>query len=373
MKKQKGPGAGDAEPQKRYVASPSSTKSPTRRLAASDVFRALAVFDGQVYVGRILPLGKAGFEAFDAADRPIGTFSTMKMCGGRCHPSCAGDNVKLALIMPRRGRGRQSVEANEQYERELLRWCAGIRQIASTIDFKVSSRGWCYILEEHGLEKGDFDVAQRLINDCRKRGFLPLDICSEDEGRAAEHVEDINAETPKEFAQKWLKYLRNYVHEQFTPISFWGDLDVYIQMTVEKVDLRSLFSSVCKPFRLPLMNISGWNDINTRVAIMRRFKYWEAKGKRIVLLHCGDHDPGGLHISGFLRSNLEDLSDAVGWSPDNLRIDRFGLNADFIRKNRLTWIDNLKTGSGGDLTDPEHNDAERARSILAPRGARRFF
>lgn len=78
MKKQKGPGAGDAEPQKRYVASPSSTKSPTRRLAASDVFRALAVFDGQVYVGRILPLGKAGFEAFDAADRPIGTFSTMK-------------------------------------------------------------------------------------------------------------------------------------------------------------------------------------------------------------------------------------------------------------------------------------------------------
>jgi hypothetical protein len=74
VKKQKGAGAGGAEPQKRYVASPSSTESPTRRLAASDVFRALAVYDGRECIGHLLLLGKAGFEAYDAADRPIGVF-----------------------------------------------------------------------------------------------------------------------------------------------------------------------------------------------------------------------------------------------------------------------------------------------------------
>src|SRR5262249_8179522 len=49
----------------------------------------------------------------------------------------------------------------------------------------------------------------------------------------------------------------------------------------------------------------------------------------------------------------------VGWSPKNLHIDRFGLNYDFIRRHRLTWIDNLITGSGGDLADKNHPDHEK--------------
>ena len=111
-----------------------------------------------------------------------------------------------------------------------------------------------------------------------------------------------------------------------------------------------------RAYHLPLTNISGWNDINARAAMMRRFAHWESRGKRIILLHCGDHDPGGLHISSFLRSNMQDLSGAVGgWSPENLEIDRFGLNADFIRRHRLTWIDNLITGSGGN-SPPKHPD-----------------
>jgi hypothetical protein len=89
---------------------------------------------------------------------------------------------------------------------------------------------------------------------------------------------------------------------------------------------------------------------------MRRFKTWEAKGKQCVLLYCGDHDPGGLQITSFLRSNLADLSAAVGWSPDNLIIDRFGLDFDFIQAHGITWIDNLITGTGKDLADPKHND-----------------
>ena len=92
-----------------------------------------------------------------------------------------------------------------------------------------------------------------------------------------------------------------------------------------------------------------------------------------MLLHCGDHDPGGLHISGFLRSNLEDLSGAVGWSPDNLIIDRFGLNADFIEANNLTWIENLETGGGGRLDDPDHHDHGKSyvQSYLEQFGARK--
>jgi hypothetical protein len=245
------------------------------------------------------------------------------------------------------------------YDNTLRQWCKDIRELASRLDFEVSSRGWCYVLEEYGLAKGDFDKAQRLINDCRKSGLLPVGICAEDEGRSAHHVESLDDETPEEFACGWVEHVRNNVHRSYQPISFWDELDVYIQMTVEKIDLRNLFDPICAEYHVPILNISGWADINSRIGIMTRFAEWERRGKRCALLHCGDHDPGGLHISEQIRSNLNDLADAVGWHPDNLIIDRFGLNAEFIERHGLTWIDNLETGSGGRLDDPQHPDHGR--------------
>jgi hypothetical protein len=277
------------------------------------------------------------------------------------------------VTLPRRSRGRPTAEAAARFQTELERFARRIIKINSSLDFRVSSRGWCYILEEQGLPKGDFDAAQDLINDCRKRGVLPLDICCEDGGRQAEHLESIDQETPAEFAAGWIEYVHNDVHNGYTPKSFWEDLDVYVEMTVEKIDLKSLFSSVCAPFHIPLTNISGWNDINSRAAIMRRFASWERRGKRCVLLHCGDHDPGGLHISDFLRANFEELAGAVGWHPRNLTIERFGLNADFIQAQGLTWIDNLETSSGGRLDDPRHPDHQKpyVQSYLQRFGARK--
>jgi hypothetical protein len=54
------------------------------------------------------------------------------------------------------------------------------------------------------------------------------------------------------------------------------------------------------------VNIGGWSDINSRVAMMRRYAYWEARGKRCVLVVFVDLDPGGLLIAEFLRKNLAD-------------------------------------------------------------------
>jgi hypothetical protein len=129
-------------------------------------------------------------------------------------------NRRIVLALPHHGRGRLSEAEQRRYDDLLCQWCAGIIEIGS-LDFKVSSRGWCYILEEHGLSKGDFDKAQRLINDCRKSGLLPLDICCEDDGRQALHLENIDDETPTEFAQGWIDYL-NLAHKQCRPISFWN-------------------------------------------------------------------------------------------------------------------------------------------------------
>ena len=139
------------------------------------------------------------------------------------------------------------------------------------MDFAVGSRGWCYILEPHGLHKGDFDAAQKLITDCRKSGDLPLDICAEDASRETVGLEQIDSNDIPGKVESWIDHLRNHAHEHYTPISFWDDLDVYVEVAVEKLDLRNLFEPVCEEFHVPITNFKGWTDLNGRAAMMRRF------------------------------------------------------------------------------------------------------
>jgi hypothetical protein len=276
--------------------------------------------------------------------------------------------------LPKRARGRLSKEAEEAYQADVRAFCAQIIQIRSSLDFEVSSRGWCYILEgQIGLGKGEFDDAQKLINDCRKDGKLPIDICAEDGSRATVNLEEIDTRTPEDEALDWRKAIEN-AHNGYTPFSFWENQEYYLEMWVEKIDLRSLFLPVCERFRVPIANVKGWCDINSRAAVMQRFAYWQAKGKKCVLLYCGDHDPAGLKISGTIRSNLRDVEPAVKWDPSDLIIDRFGLNISFIEEQGLTWIDNLETARGRyHLDDPLHDDHRKqyVQEYIAQYGARK--
>jgi hypothetical protein len=261
------------------------------------------------------------------------------------------------IALPRLPRGRPSGTARTAYGAELREFCDLILEINSRLDFQVSSRGWCYILEEHGLGKGDFDSAQELIGECRRQRLLPMDIVAEDGARAFDHLEDLDDDDPKDFAGSVVASIK-YYHLNYTPLSFWNDKDVYLEMLVEKVDLKSLFSTICSDYRIPIANARGWSDMNTRWAMLKRIREHADDGKRCVILYCGDHDPAGLNISDSLRKNLSELLTHAEWLDlmDRLEIDRFGLNNDFIVANNLTWIDNLETGSGRSLADPRHKD-----------------
>ena len=224
-------------------------------------------------------------------------------------------------------------------------------EIRSRLDFDVSARGWCYLLEPHGLGKGDFNRAEGRIVECRKQGLLPLDIVAEDGARSFDNLEGEPDADPGSEAENVVDYALN-AERSYYPFSFWRDLPVYCEMLVEKVDLKSLFGALSATYQIPIANARGWSDLNSRAAMMRRFARAETEGKRIVLLYCGDHDPIGLSISDCLLSNMRDLARAVGWSPEHLVVDRFGLNVEFIDANNLTWIEGLETGSGRRLDDP---------------------
>ncbi len=242
---------------------------------------------------------------------------------------------------------------------DLKQFASYIEKMQDEIGFKVSSRGWAYLLEGRRLiNKNQFDRVTELINRCRRQGLLPINFVAEESSRQFQNVEiPDEVGIVKKFGQ-YLKIASN-APNLYTP-DWWEGEEYYIQMVVEKIDLVTLFQPVCEEYHLCIANARGWSSMLQRAEYARRFAEAEAIGLKCVLLYFGDHDPDGLRISDFMKKNLEDLKDIhwedglSGYNPADLIIERFGLNYDFIKENNLTWIDNLITGSKKNLASPTH-------------------
>lgn len=255
--------------------------------------------------------------------------------------------LDVAGLRSARGRARDAA---------LRQFADTVRSISDLMQFKMSSRGWCYILEGLLLiTKGEFDNVQGWINDCRKNGLLPIRMVAEDAARVFQDVEDLEAHATfdaKNHIAAWMNAALNC--SRYVEVNYWAAQDYYIQLMVEKVDLVTLFKPVCQKYHVPIANCRGWSSILQRADLVERFKTAEEMGKTCVLLYVGDLDPDGLRISETMMKNLEDIAQATGYDPSNLIIDRVGLNYDFVKKAKLTMIDGLETGSGRRLDSPEH-------------------
>jgi hypothetical protein len=239
---------------------------------------------------------------------------------------------------------------------QMVAFAEKLKEISNMIGFKLSGRGWCYQLEGAPfrlINKDQFDKVEKIINDCRKEGYLPVDFVFEEDARLFSGVELPESETPLEYFADYIRTSLN-CYKMYIP-DWWEGEEYYIQMLVEKIDLKTLFEPICKQYHIPIATSKGWSSIIQRAKYSRRFKEAEENGLKCVLLYCGDHDPDGLRISDTIRENLAELNKVTwndgfsGYDPSDLIIDRFGLNYDFIIENKLSWIDNLKTGSGGEL------------------------
>lgn len=271
----------------------------------------------------------------------------------------------LKIELPRkRGRGKPTQELIYEHRKSLEHFASQMKELQEGLDFHMSTRGWCYYLERHGLSKGGFDYGQKCINEARLEGLLSPGFIEEEEGHQVEKAEFIE-ETEEEFVEVEYQgltgaretYLENWRY--YDGLDFWQDKDYVLQLYVlqlyvEKVDLKSLFRPIYMAYRIPTANASGWGSYEQRAAFARNFARNEELGRTPVLLAVGDFDPPGLCISDVLRERFEEIREFAGWNPKNLIVDRVGLNYDFIQKNGLTWIDGLETGSGKDMADPQH-------------------
>src|SRR5262249_16211757 len=153
-----------------------------------------------------------------------------------------------AVVLPQRSVGRSGqTKKDALYLVQQQRFVERMLEIAKGMDFKVGSRGWGYVMENEGIiDKSQIDACERLILDLRKRCLIPVNLCAEDDNRTAIGLEDMDEEGPRDFAEKWTGYVekcpRLYNHTSFWDRQFQT---VYLEVWVEKIDLRSLFEKPC--------------------------------------------------------------------------------------------------------------------------------
>jgi hypothetical protein len=223
--------------------------------------------------------------------------------------------------------------------------------------------------------KNEFDRFEKLMCEMRDRGELPLNITSVDASRKFWCTEALDFPEAKDEAE-WIEgEVKGFV-DGWTPVSFWDDKEVFLIMLVEKIDLVNLFKPVCKKYRISIANAKGWSDKHVRANLIMMCRPHLEAGRRVVVLYCGDFDPGGLQISDRLSKNLLDMDGTyydlsldggegrsnVSLEPGEIEIVRFGLNYDLIEKLGLSWVDNLwnsKEKPQNELNDPMHRDLNK--------------
>lgn len=235
------------------------------------------------------------------------------------------------------------------------------------LTYTPGARSWAYIFEGPDTwSKGDFDMIEFRITEARKAGLLPLDIVCVDESRAARGV--VATDSPD-----FLEYMRrniDWLADSYTPYSIEEFTGVHIELWIEKVGLLGLFEDPAGKYSIPITPGKGRPDIHSRVALLQRC----AKHEENVVLMFGDHDVAGLSMTAGLEKVLRDVFRSSGLKKwPNLTFRRIGLNPDTIERLGLTWIDNLETGSGKDLSDPSHKQHRDAnvQDYLARFGARK--
>lgn len=129
----------------------------------------------------------------------------------------------------------------------------------------------------------------------------------------------------------------------------WEDQDTRVEVWVEKDAVVGVIERACEDLRVPFLSCRGYTSASEMWGASRRFLGYFDKGKRVKILHLGDHDPSGIDMSRdiehrlflFLavdhhRNRMEgsgtDSNASVDYVAENFSLDRLALNWDQVEQ-----------------------------------------
>lgn len=93
-------------------------------------------------------------------------------------------------------------------------------------------------------------------------------------------------------------------------LDHWEDQDVHVEVWVEKQALAGVVERVCNQYDVTSLACKGYmSQSEQHAAGMRMYRQIQS-GKRVHILHLGDHDPSGIDMS---RDNEDRLRGFIGY------------------------------------------------------------
>ncbi len=109
-------------------------------------------------------------------------------------------------------------------------------------------------------------------------------------------------------------------------LDHWEDQDNYVEVWIEKDALVGVIERVCNQHRVPYFACRGYNSQSEQHKAGKRIEGKIEDGKKVHILHLGDHDPSGIDMTD---DNSQRLS---MFSGSKIKLHRLALNMDQIDK-----------------------------------------
>lgn len=159
-----------------------------------------------------------------------------------------------------------------------------------------------------------------IINDARLAGLIDWGIITD---RTRNLRSNSHWGSPQEIVES--------CGEQYR-IDKWQNQDNYVEVWVEKDALVGVLEVACKPLDVAYFSCRGYTSQSEMwVAAMRLLKQVKA-GKKVYIIHMGDHDPSGIDMSRDIEDRVQLFlghhSSKVSW----FKLNRIALNMNQVEQ-----------------------------------------
>jgi hypothetical protein len=103
----------------------------------------------------------------------------------------------------------------------------------------------------------------------------------------------------------------------------WEDMDVYVEVWVEKDALIGIVQKVCNKLDVPNFSCRGYTSQSEMWRAAQRFIEKEEGARYNILIHLGDHDPSGIDMT-------RDIEERLKFFNARVQVERIALNRDQI-------------------------------------------
>lgn len=192
-------------------------------------------------------------------------------------------------------------------------------------------------------KESNYKKLGKIINDARLAGYLDWKLMV-DRTRKTEipNAWDDPSKIIEESAKIYAK-------------SLWQDQDYYIEAWIEKDALVGVLESASKEMNIPYLSCRGYTSQSEMWKASMRLLGKVREGKKVVILHLGDHDPSGIDMTRDIEdriqkfvgmdycrlvaddrgedpSDMKDVRTVYGEAMDHLEIRRIALTMKQVRE-----------------------------------------